>query len=186
MEREVDTSYTPSEQARAQTELVRSLQMMGGQLDAMLQNFGWCAAQIAGDADSPALLRGMMEFGRAYHEFGLEIAANAIESTSGVLVDVVIPDVEFVEGTDRWRLRTTRVDDKKPGYIVGLIGISRSGRFNGIAVMKDSRGREDFYAVRIFESTGLTMLDPEHLRPSNKGKSSYEVIENLYPSTGLQ
>lgn len=169
-----DRSYTPQELERARVAFVRGLQMLSTHYEALVQNFGWCAAQIAGDEDTPANIRGMMEFAQAYHEFGLDTALQAIQDTSGVSINVQVPEV--VKGARRRdRVHT-------PGLVVGIVNVEkRRGHliFDGVAIVLNDLGDHVVVPVWIFPD-GTVILDPADgsLRHVH---ASRQLIEQLNP-----
>src|SRR3990172_8444134 len=94
-------------------EFVLGLQMMSTQLEPLLFNFAWAAGQIAGDADAPARIRGMMAYAVEYHRFGMETATRAIEENGGVRVNIML-------GQDGKGVT------HRPGILVGLVGVEHS------------------------------------------------------------
>lgn len=174
-------------QREALAELVQQLGMLGTGFERLQQNFAWCAAVLAEKEGTPDRIKGMMEFSREYHRLGLDKAIETIEKDGGIPIELIIPDIEFAEGTDQWRLRTTSVDDRMPALVVGLVGVvkdANSPTFAGVAYTEDiyRRGIDGFVLVRINE-TGMTTLDPEHFRRSNREKTGTELIEEFYPPT---
>lgn len=142
----------PAVQRDVSTEAFRQfvvgLQVMSTDFDSHVQNFAWCAGQIAEDPNAEAQLRGMMEFALQLQRFGMESALKAVQKNSGVPVRVTIPES-----------RTK----KRPGLIVGLTGARYVGRqkiqkiFDGIAVITNSRGQDAFVQVGI-KPNGETIL----------------------------
>ena len=160
-------------------EFVQGLQTMSADFDRHVQNFAWCAGQIAGDPNSSAQLVGMMEFALQLHELGLETAIQAVEVNSGLPVSIVILEVEQPE--KEGLLIVKQGSKRKPGIIVGITGVSYVNRdkvFDGIAVMQNSRGQESFIAVGI-RPNGETFLRPDLSQPQYP--ETARLMKELYP-----
>ena len=152
MQREVPRSVEEIEDAESShafAQFVSGLRTMSVDIDAMVENFAWCAGQIAGAGDAPARIRGMIDFAIGYRKFGLENAVRSITENSGVRVNLGVPNTREVE---------------KPGLIVGFtdahLGTHDEPLFDGIAVVEDSRGRGVFVAVTIAVD-GETVINGE-------------------------
>lgn len=179
--RRIEPELSP--QARAANpafrDFVASLQMLEPQFDHLVQNFAWCAGQIAGEPNAPAQLRAMMEFARKYHQFGLDRAVESIEDNSGIPTDIAIPTVEITPDR-RIRTKLNHISPTTPGIIVGLIGAryrtpSADPTFEAVAVIHDEKGREEFVGINI-SPDGITSLNLEYV--VNQYPRS---IEELYP-----
>ena len=163
----VEHEANPAELARQQFFL--GIRAMSQDFDRIAQNFGWCAAQIAGDNDAPTIMSGMMEFALRYQEFGLETALGAIEESSGVEVGIRVK--RYSEGPDETR----------SGLIVGLIGASQRKKqqvFSGIAVIENSRSQQAFVEVDI-NSRGDIFLAPSGTQP--KYPETRRLMRDLFP-----
>lgn len=148
------------------SEFVGGLQLMSTLLERHVDNFAWCAAQIAGSSDAPARIRGMMEFALRLREFGFEAACQAVEKNAGIRVNVAVP-------------RTGR---NVSGIVVGLTDASYHTRFfKGVAVVANSRGQEAFVNVRI-RPNGATFLHLEDQQPDQP--ETRRLMRDLTPPAG--
>lgn len=148
------------------SEFVGGLQLISTLLYRHVQNFAWCASQVAGSPDAPARIREMMRFALMLGEFGFEAACQAVERNAGVRVNVAVPE------TGR----------NVSGIVVGFTDASYNTRsFKGVAVVANSRGQEAFVNVRI-RPNGVTFLHLEDQQPDQP--ETRRLMRDLTPPAG--
>lgn len=145
---------------------IAGLQAMSLYLEGHVQNFAWCAGQIARNHSASSELRGMLEFGLRLQEFGLEIALDEMRENAGIPVTVAIPESRTRE---------------KPGIICGIVGakvVNGQKVFDGVVMMLNSRGQEAFVKVDI-SPNGETSL--QHESVEIKEPETVRLMRELYP-----
>jgi hypothetical protein len=175
--RDIDPESAPDGAAHfaIYREFVAALRAMSVDPEALAMNFGWCAAQIVGAPDAPAKIRGMLEFALAYRQAGMEAALGVLRANVGVPVRVI-------SGEDGVGKRLT------PGLIIGLVGVEQDPRetfFNGVALVRSTRGRERLVAVTI-GTDGHTQLHRDQYDFSKPDLISNRPIVEIFPPEKLR
>lgn len=163
MQKEQDFAKDPQQAAKA--EFVRALNLLSTHFDQLVENFTWCASQLMASPDGSAKVWAMIDFSARYHEFGARMAMETIGRNSGIQTNVGVP------GLDR----------EIPGIIVGLNDaryIRKAQVFEGVAVVKNSRGQEVFVKVGIFPNGDAFLCPPkaQNLEPETRC-----LLRDLYP-----
>lgn len=139
---------------------VAGLRAMSVDFDQMVDNFAWCAGQIAGSKDAPERIIGMMEFAVRYKQFGMDEAVRAVTENSGVEASM---GLQGSPATER-------------GIVIGFAdahyGPKDEPLFDGIAVVANRKGQEVLVTVTI-ATDGRVVINGEENQLDDKQTRDY-------------
>lgn len=159
-QREVPRQPQEIEGLETSRAFVTALRAISVHFDQMVENFAWCAGQIAGSKDAPERIIGMMEFAVRYKQFGIEEAVRAVTENSGVEAKMSLQGSPATE----------------TGVVIGFAdahyGSNGEPLFDGIAVVANRKGQEVLVGVTI-ATDGRVVINQEEMQLDDKQTRDY-------------